>query len=97
MRPNPCEDARNRCRRAWHAARRRDAATAALVDRCYAQVLAAAEDQSPDARADMFDRVAALFQILADMRAWPTQGRGRRSGNASPPSGVRRLPRALPF
>jgi hypothetical protein len=75
---NDLSRVRDRCRRAHAAARQGDVGTAALCDRWYAQVLTAAEDQPATARAVMFQRAAVLFEVMIDMRTWPTRIRGIR-------------------
>src|SRR5215813_6479315 len=67
---------RDRCRRAYLAAREGDVGAQVLADRRYAQVLSAIEGQPAAARVVMLQRAAVWFEITVDMRTWPDRIRG---------------------
>jgi len=69
---------RDRCRRAYLAAREGDVGAQVLADRRYAQVLSAIEGQPAAARVVMLQRAAVWFEITVDMRTWPDRIRGLR-------------------
>lgn len=64
---NPLQAARD----ARRAAARADPALGWLIDKIWAETLAAIDHQPVGRRDEMLRRVRILFQILTDRRGWP--------------------------
>jgi hypothetical protein len=67
----PLAMAKDRARRAYRSAREADPPLSALIDRFHSETLVQVAGQPAAKSAVMFQRIAILFEVVADRRGWP--------------------------
>jgi hypothetical protein len=72
---SPLAAARERCRRAYHAARKADVPIAGLIDRWWAETLMMVDDQPAGRATVMLVRTAIMLEVVADRAGWPDRMR----------------------